>query len=412
MGTTRSKFLLCLLLVTVPTMAWGDNFKFGQFNPKRHLRFLNWGTKEMTHNPDFFLAKYKITGVGFLGRKARENWVFKAPGIYEKAQEKVEPKLRQFVLITPQHILMAQHFRLREGAKVKFLNEDNKLVLRKVDRVDHIEDDVAIARFETPFEPDDKVTHIPIATRLPKRLAGKHAFYFVGKYVPEGHRLPGAGVTRIARFLKTKQFKIPFLGYNPKLTEGPFANDGALGIGGDSGSPTLVDLDGKLGVLGAHQTGTLDPWTGAVVDRINEKIAPDKILLTVSDEGAPYFSKDKGLVVSWRHRTFFDTRNAHHATPLYFHNFSDRATTLTLSDDSEFFAFSSETVTIPPDGGTATVNLVFSPIRPKLYRVNITARLQGESDVPFRGAVQQQYVGNDLTPAPAEEKSATKKSGE
>ena len=58
------------------------------------------------------------------------------------------------------------------------------------------------------------------------------------------------------------------------------------------------------------------------------------------------------------------------------------------------------------------MNLVFSPIRPKLYRVNITARLQGESDAPFRGAVQQQYVGNDLTPAPAEEKPATKKTGE
>jgi len=407
MKNTLYKTIVGLLLLATPMIAWSDNFQHGKFNRKRHLRFINWGTEELAHNPNFFLSKYKITGVATYGRKAREGWVFKAPGEYEKAQEKVEPKLRQAALITPQHILMAKHYRIGPGARIKFLNADNKVIVRKVEKQYHVGGDVAIGLLETPLTPKDKVTHIPVATRLPKRLLGKNAFYFVGKYVKEGFRLPAAGVTKIMGFRKLPKSTVPYIGYDPRKTEGKYADDGAHGIGGDSGSPTMVELDGKLGVLGAHHTGTMDPWVGGAVDFTNEKIARDGYLLTVNDEGKPYFSKDKGLAVSWSKRTLFDTKKAHHTTTLYFHNFSDKEQTITLNENSEFFELFSKTLTIPPNGGTATVDLYFNPIKPKLYKATITAKIEGEGYDMFKGKIQQGYIGEDLTPAPpAEEEEA------
>lgn len=213
-------------------------------------------------NPSFFLNAYNLSGVG---------WTSGNFGV---------------TLISPQHFLTAAHVAPAPASSVTFLNTDGVLKSYTVDSnytVLHaagVDTDLVVGRLSSPIPGSDHVAYYPT---LYLNSAGDYVGLTVAAF-GQGQR---AGTNTVDAAGQVDM--LPFGSPNGTLDNVIFTTDydpvsgQTQGQGGDSGSPTFVNVNGNLALLGTHSAIdttsspnlTLDVLIPAYYSQINSRLALD-----------------------------------------------------------------------------------------------------------------------------------------
>lgn len=244
-----------------------------EYSPERHERFLSGYPAAPISNPDFLMAEYDLSGVGWESSEGEKT----------------------VALISPQHFLTAAHYQF--PGFVSFLNRDGELKTYELSSYARIgETDVSIGSLLKPIPPGDKVTSYPIFSLNEESYRGEEVFY-MGQY-------SAAGRTRI-RGVSHQEGRPAKVFYGRRFDDAPHP-DHVIATSGDSGSPSFADVDGTLALLGAHWMVNIDPYLPAYIKEINAVLAQEGYRLgvakkqkAVSRRSAPFLPKALMLPRLW-----------------------------------------------------------------------------------------------------------------
>ena len=253
------RFTILPILAILPGVA--SALEIREYNPSRHDRFVN-GASGLQINSAAYYNPALYTGVGF-GINPNDN--------------------RQFVLVTPQHILFAKHFSF--GGFVRFINTDGTVIDRTIGTRTNVPNgaggtaDVMIAKLSAPLGAADKISPLPYLN-----LANENAYIGTVLTTFGQTRRAGRGVVRgFSNFSsetigETRTFNFR---YNKSL--GSQNDDDAFAVSGDSGSPTFALANGNPALVGIHlaasqgtlSNSTIDSFVPQYAETINGLLAPD-----------------------------------------------------------------------------------------------------------------------------------------
>ncbi|MGB7346019.1 MAG: hypothetical protein WBD20_17510 [Pirellulaceae bacterium] len=256
-------YLAALAVVAGPAFASHAHAAvFAGYTSDRHDRFLT-GEPEGTLNPNFIMAGYDLSGIS-LG----------TPG--DGMSDEIAPDVStsRAVLITPQHYIAADHagtttprFRGNDGV-IRSYTSTSSTRLNTV-RSDGTSDpsDIRLFTLSAPIPTTDGVNPLAILSGNTQLLTGQEFFLISNPRINSDESLTHRAGKNVVRDV----FEIGFGENNTSPTENIYYTfdtaenkgfDGfggdALGvdeaglIGGDSGNPALIDINGQLAVLGAH----------------------------------------------------------------------------------------------------------------------------------------------------------------
>ncbi len=243
------------------------------YDPARHNRFVP-GTYagNPVNNPDFFASQYDWSGVG---------WETGAPS-------------RSVAMISPLHFVGANHWQIPVGNSVTFYNTDGHLKSYIVDKYTNLHyekrgitytSDLIMGWLSEEISEYDKISHYPVPQKInndPDFIAQQEAGYGPGPnnnidvYWFENRQILLYGQGAQAG-VNTYWDVLPYGGgvyWNQYV---PSTNveyqDRALGVGGDSGSPTFMAWDNQLTVIGTHFTTGGDMFIPCYIDEMNTVMA-------------------------------------------------------------------------------------------------------------------------------------------
>jgi hypothetical protein len=316
----------------------------GVFDPLRHGRFTSGTPIGVAPNPGFFLAAYEaeLSGVGW--------------------QSDVTTK--GATLVTPLHFLNANHYPI--GGALVFRGGDGELHSYPVVANTPIYADIAIGTLAMPVAPEHAIHVFPVLPVEGTEHDGQEVLYLGG--APDDG-MPAAGRTAISTSTQTTAY------LNSALVAEDRAQDRVSATTGDSGSPSFVEENGSLALVGHHVTARSDQYLGtrAARDAVDDFVAASGYLLDVVGEGRLGDPAQGGVVV-----TRLSADNAvdleapgigqSAARAIRFHDFSYSGRQLTLSVEGAAFALrvpggasSSELVlALPATGAGVPLELVYT----------------------------------------------------
>lgn len=206
------------------------------YDPARHNRFASGFPASPAVNPNFHAAFYDFSGVGW---------------------HSADPNLG-CTLISPLHFVGANHVKPGIGATVTFYARDGVLRSFTVANLHNITNaagentDLFIGELNLPVTPCDNITYYPILNLASEgAYVGKDLLVY-GKSGRVGKATIGAvqdfggdPITGGAGINSTRVYSFSYL----NALGSP---DDCHAEGGDSGSPSLVGMDGELFVVGVH----------------------------------------------------------------------------------------------------------------------------------------------------------------
>lgn len=229
------------------------------YSPSRHDRFVT-GASGLEINSAAYYNPALYTGVGF--------------GTTDT---------RQFVLVTPEHVLFARHF--SSGGNIRFLNTDGVAIDRATTSNTDVPNgvggvsDLVIMKLSAPIGKSAKISPMPYLN-----LANEAAY--VGTVLTTfGHtQRAGRGVIRAFSNFSSEsidQTRTFSFRYN-KIT-GAQNNDDAYAVTGDSGSPTFALANGSPALVGVHlaasqstfSNSTTDTFVPHYAETVNGFLAPE-----------------------------------------------------------------------------------------------------------------------------------------
>jgi hypothetical protein len=211
------------------------------FDPNRHNRFLA-GTfpngMPPAPNPTFFASSFDFSGVG---------WVPTGGG-----------GTKHVTMISDIHYVAATHFPIGGGATVAFRAKDGSYVTRTVLAGSETQiggSDVLVGRLDAPIPVGATgVSFYPIASGLESQFLGQTMYMFgqsgaIGRNVIGGFQTtPVSGSTRTA--LSDYEPNLSFDAFGYAQPSPP--TDEFVVTSGDSGSPSMMLINGQVSLLGHH----------------------------------------------------------------------------------------------------------------------------------------------------------------
>lgn len=289
MKTIALFFLLCHL---------ASGLVIRDFSTTRHNRFLNFPAAP-TPNPAFLHAATDLTGVGW----------------YISPSNTAVELRRQFTMVSPKHFVGAYHFRPSVLGSIRFVAPNGMVRTYEVESLQTILNDegkptdLFIGTLENEIAPTDGISFHPYLSLAGGNYVGQELIFM-------GHRNDSGSVThRGGRGVL--QARVQFgagteigdeTGFNK--TEGFFwvyreneffdlgDPDDAHVQSGDSGSPSLVPVDGRGAIVGIHSLlGTVeigfsteytnyDTFVPFYIDELNSRMEAEGYHMTRAVPGA------------------------------------------------------------------------------------------------------------------------------
>lgn len=197
------------------------------YEPVRHDRFIGFPSSP-TLNPGAWFDASAYSGVGW----------------------SVSDPRRQFVLVSPQHILFAAHWGLSPGEVIRFLAPDGTLRDYAVESSTHVKVDgsgvdLALGRLTEPVAAETGIKPLPYLhfsdsaayADIPLQVFGDSGRVGAGKLRGYNYLDAGTGVT--------------WMSYFSRMASETGPDDCFFEIG-DSGSPTFSLWNGKPALVGTH----------------------------------------------------------------------------------------------------------------------------------------------------------------
>lgn len=249
------KKLALVLVAASPALA----LDIESFDPDANARFSSgFPTAPVANSDSCFLgAPFDLSGVG---------WVVREP-------------THAATLISPRHFVFANHNGVGIGDAIRFMNRDGvvreftvaKAVETKLENGQN--SDVGVATLSAEISPSEKIASYPVAN-----LGDDVSDYLQRKLYLYGHgpNTHAFGTNEIVDLVIEKD-KNPLITY---LSKGRITGM-AMGESGDSGSPTFIEHDGKLAVLGTHIKVDQDVLLAPFLDQIAAIVKADGQEITV-----------------------------------------------------------------------------------------------------------------------------------
>lgn len=254
------------------------------YNAARHDRFLDFPSAPKV-NPDFRYGATDLTGVGW----------------YIAPSNTAVERRRQYTMVSPRHFVGANHFKPSTNGSLSFLSEDGVVRTYAIGTVQAIlnsdgnASDLLLGTLEEEISPEDGVNFQPFLSLPDAAYIGRELIFM-------GHQRPGTPTLRAGRAVfqarsefgagtavggntgiqRTEVFTWTYQ-ENRLLFTGD-AND-SFTEPGDSGSPSLVDVNGRGALVGTHtaagsasvlisnQNISYDTFVPFYVDDLNEAMA-------------------------------------------------------------------------------------------------------------------------------------------
>lgn len=141
-------------------------------------------------------------------------------------------------LVTPRHVVMANHFKRKPGEKVVFHNRKGKRVERLLVDVRKVFTDVAVGLLDRPVPADLKVYPLPAPGTNGKELIGRLA-----AVTDQNRRIFFHRIGSVSGGLSFRYEDPPRVGWSKKL------------VGGDSGNPSFLPVGSELILIETHTGG-------------------------------------------------------------------------------------------------------------------------------------------------------------
>ncbi len=284
----RMKILLLLTLLTQFLIA----LEIRSYSATRHDRFLNFPTAP-TPNPGFFHVGTDLTGVGWYVAVANTAVEFR----------------RQFTMVSPKHFVGAFHFRPATNGSIQFVTADGVVRTYAIGSILTIPNeegdpsDLFIGTLESEIPTSDGIRFQPYLAVAEAEYLGQELIFLghrnmsgivthrAGRAVLQARSQFGQGTAIGAdtSIKKTEVFTWVYQDHSLILVGHP---DDSHVQSGDSGSPSLVDVDGRGALVGIHTaigTATMgfrtevtsyDTFVPFYVDELNAKMAVEGYHMT------------------------------------------------------------------------------------------------------------------------------------
>ncbi len=202
-----------------------------EYSPERHDRFVTQPDGSLDHNPDAFYTATRYTALGYATQGGR-----------------------QFALVTPEHVLLANHF--SGGGNLSFINGAGVKFDRSLGTKTNIPNgsggtsDLAIMKISAPLGPDTNILPFPVMN-----LANEAAYSTPPMTITVFGQSRRAGRGMITSFQDTA---VPAANIDSTRTFtfnylNSFGNqDDCFFVGGDSGSPSFITVGNRPALVGVH----------------------------------------------------------------------------------------------------------------------------------------------------------------
>ncbi|MGJ8697946.1 MAG: hypothetical protein ACSHYF_16630 [Verrucomicrobiaceae bacterium] len=277
---------LLLLLAASPSVF---ALQVRSYTSARHDRFLNFPSAP-TANPTFLYSGTELRGVGW----------------YIAPSNTTVERRRQLTLVSPKHFVGANHFKPSTAGSVSFLASDGVVrtyaigTVQSIPNDDGVASDLFIGTLEGEVAAEDGIGFQPYLSVSESQYVGQSLIF-------TGHRTGGNPTLRAGFGILQARTQFGSGSSTGALTGGAGINDteaftwvfqentlisgtGPDDVyveGGDSGSPSLVDVDGvgalvgthmavaTVGLTGARQITNFDAFVPHYVDRFNAVMAAE-----------------------------------------------------------------------------------------------------------------------------------------
>jgi hypothetical protein len=220
-----------LFLTSMSAMA----LELRSYDADLHDRFVNF-PENPSFNPTFQYDPGKFTAVGW----------------------DVENTGRQYALITRCHALFAYHHAPAIGSRIRFLSTSGTLVERTVAETKRIinptfsSSDLCLITLSSPIEAADGIDPLPYLNLPSEEDYLDQELIVFGSQAKAGRGRLSEIRTININWIVSRSFKFDYYPDDGGTSDARIAN-------GDSGSPSLVDVDGRPALLGVHlATSTSD----------------------------------------------------------------------------------------------------------------------------------------------------------
>lgn len=293
MNHSNLSLTLSSLLVSLAATAFSNALEIRSYSASRHERFSGFpGTPVANSNTSYIARNIDLTGVGWYVQDTR----------------------RQYTLVSPKHFVGANHFRPAATGQLRFVDRDGTLRTYEIGTTSSIlndegqPSDLFLGTIEEVIPTSDKVSFQPYLSLATESNYQGQNLLFMGHRVaaPKNLRI-GAGtigsftdfgsdpITSGSSINNTRAFQIVYSNIG-------FGADDAYAESGDSGSPSLVVVDGRGALVGTHTAvanasiniglaapGTIvtyDTFVPHYVDELNAIMALDGYHMTRAVPGA------------------------------------------------------------------------------------------------------------------------------
>ena len=222
-------------------------------------------------NENFILKDFDTTGIGYY----------------------VQDRRRQFALVSPQHFICANHFLPVNEGTIRFLGSDGVVYTYTIEKTETIEGsngptDLSLGTLKAPVD-TSVISPLPYANLIGDSSYAGSGFVF-GKEAKAGittfggvSDFSGTSLTDEENINNTRMIN---LAYNGSLG----VNDDSFLERGDSGSPSFLQINGKLALVAGNsaviQVGTSQTALGTFVpfyvDELNALMADEGFQLTAA----------------------------------------------------------------------------------------------------------------------------------
>jgi hypothetical protein len=243
MNHSKLSLTLSALLASITFTETSSALEIRSYSASRHERFSGFpGTPVGNSNTNFIARNVDLTGVGWYVQETR----------------------RQYTLVSPKHFVGANHFRPAVNGQLRFVDQDGIIRTYEIGSTNSIlndegqPSDLFLGTLEEVIPDSDKVSFQPFLSLATEGNYQGQNILFMGHRLaaPKNLRI-GAGtigsftdfgddpITSGSSINSTRAFQIVYSNIG-------FGADDAYAESGDSGSPSLVVVDGQGALVGTH----------------------------------------------------------------------------------------------------------------------------------------------------------------
>ena len=191
------------------------------------------------------------------------DWTGVAAYVYNNGNPNYYPSSRIGTLISPRHFLAAAHWPPNPGEQLSFIDANGNQVIRTVVAHQYLGNDLTVGVLDSDVP--DTITYYPLvaSSTLNSKLQTLDRSFF---------NVPVIGFNQTPRLVVRNLFSLSNASQQVthfEYTTAPYSDYTQSVIGGDSGSPSFILIDGKPILLTAYTGHGSGPAHGAYINQIN-----------------------------------------------------------------------------------------------------------------------------------------------